>query len=169
MRIQSPGDCFFTGSHNGDLCLWRTADQTPVFSKVLTASITAAAMSHDGKRIVVAAGNEARLFDVSTGRSSTPPLVHKAMVRAVAFGHDDRLVLTASDDGTAQLWDSKSRARRGLTFSLKEPVLASVFSPDSRLVLTGSADGTARLWDVGIGRSVGPARPHQKIVCSLGV
>jgi eukaryotic-like serine/threonine-protein kinase len=156
------GDVFFTGSFDGSFNLWRTADQTLVFPPRRIDPIVAAAFSHDGKWIVVASGKDARLFDVSEGTFLSTTLPHKEVVRAVAFSHDDRLVLTASDDASAQLWDAASGARHGRTFSSHTaPVLGAIFSPDSRLVLTRSADRTARLWDVGTGRSVGPALRHK--------
>jgi WD40 repeat protein len=151
------GDVFFTGSLDGSFGLWRTADQAPDFPRVRTDPIAAAAFSHDGRRVVVAAGNEARVFDVSAGTFLKPALPHKSMVRSVAFSHNDRLVLTAGDDAGALLWDAETLARHGVTFSHERPVLGAVFSPDDSLVLTRSADGTARLWDASTGRGVGPA------------
>jgi WD40 repeat protein len=155
------GDVFFTGSHDGSLRLWRTADQSLLFPPAQAGHIAAAAFSHDGKRVVVAAVNEARIFDLATGTFLATVLPHQDAVRAVAFSHDDRLVLTASDDGTARLWDARSLAPRGKAFSHSMSVLGAIFSPDSRLVLTGSADTTARLWDVNTGRSIGPTIPHR--------
>jgi WD40 repeat protein/tRNA A-37 threonylcarbamoyl transferase component Bud32 len=160
------GDLFFTGSEDGSFCLWQTDDQSRLFRGGCPGPIVTAAFSHDGRRIAVAAGNEARLFDVASRRFLDPHLPHQAKVWAVSFSHDDRLVLTASDDGDALLWDAKSGARRGRTFSHGAPVLRAIFSPDSRLVLTGTVAGTARLWDAATGRSVGPALTHRGRVCA---
>jgi WD40 repeat protein len=125
-----------------------------------------AAFSHDGRRIVVGTGNEARLFDVAAGAFQDPGLSHQGKVRAVAFTNDDRLVLTAGDDGSARLWDAERLTQTGRTVSHGMPILVALFSPDSRLILTGSADGTARLWDVSTGRGVGPALSHRGRVSS---
>jgi WD40 repeat protein/tRNA A-37 threonylcarbamoyl transferase component Bud32 len=162
------GDVFFTAGADGNLCLWRTGDQSPLLPCAHTDPISVAAFSHDGKLILVGCGPVARLFDVTKGTFLEPPLSHKDKVTTIAFSHDDRLVLTASDDGTAQLWDTEHRTRRGLTFSHGTPVhVEAVFSPDSRLVLTASADNTARLWDTGTGRSVGPALLHRgRVSCA---
>jgi WD40 repeat protein/tRNA A-37 threonylcarbamoyl transferase component Bud32 len=158
--FRSDGGVFFTGSLDGSFGLWRTADRTRLFPPARIDPVAAASFSHDGKRIAVAAGNAARVFDVATGTFLPWTLPHRAMVRAVAFSHDDRLVLTASEDHTAQLWDAANGSHRGRPFSHAGLVLGAVFSPDDRLVLTVSVDRTARLWDVGTGRSVGPVLRH---------
>jgi WD40 repeat protein len=155
------GEIFFTGAHDGSLCLWRTADRALLCPCARTDPILKAAFSHDGARIIVAAGKQARLFDAATGQFRDPPWSHPDLVRVVAFSPDDHLVLVAGDDGTAQLWDVEDRGRRSVTLAHALSVNVALFSPDGRLLLTGSADGMARLWDVATGRSIGPALPHQ--------
>ena len=155
------GDAFFTGCHDGSLCLWRTNDLTPVSPCAKTGPIVTGTYSHDGAKIAVASGNQALLFDVHSGRFVDPPLNHPNRVRRVVFSPDDRVVLVAGDDGTAHLWDVETRSRRGATLSHSQSVNVAVFSPDRQLVLTGSADGSARLWDVATGRSLGPSLPHR--------
>jgi WD40 repeat protein len=161
------GDVFFTGTSDGGLSIWRTVDQVTVTRVQLTDSISRGTFSHDGKLLLVAAGKEVRLFDWSSGTFLGPPLTHQDRVRAIAFSHDDQVILTAGDDGAAKLWDAHTCTPQGATFSHPLGVAAAVFSPDSRLVLTGSADGMARLWDVGTGRSVGPPLPHRGKVVTV--
>jgi eukaryotic-like serine/threonine-protein kinase len=163
------GDTFFTASHGGELCLWRTADQTPLVPSISvgTGTVSAAMYSHDGKAILVAAGHDGVLVDAAGGTILKPFLHHADMVRTAAFSHDDRLLLTAGDDGTAQTWDRESRERLGGSYGHKSPVLVAAFSPDDRLVLTGTADGTVRLWDVATGGTVGATLQHRgRVYCA---
>jgi WD40 repeat protein len=66
-----------------------------------------------------------------------------------AFSPDGKLIVTATADGVAHLWDAHRHARVG---RLGVPGLTNLFdvtfSPDGKRILAAYGDGTARLWDV---------------------
>ena len=71
---------------------------------------------------------------------------HTAPVASVVFSPDDSRAFTASDDGTAKLWDTDT-GKEILTLSSHAQGVTSVdFSPNGRFVATGSQDGQAILW-----------------------
>jgi WD40 repeat protein/tetratricopeptide (TPR) repeat protein len=73
-----------------------------------------------------------------------------------AFSPDSRTVITASMDGTAQLWDAASGKRIGPPLQVGGHDIHLAFSPDGKTVLTASQEGhTARLWDAATGRPLG--------------
>jgi WD40 repeat protein len=78
---------------------------------------------------------------------------HTGFVFSASFSPDGSLVVTASLDKTAKVWDAKSGAEvltlKGHTGSLS----SASFSPDGLRVVTGSDDKTARVWDA---RPLGP-------------
>ena len=78
-------------------------------------------------------------------------------VRTASFSPDNRLVLTASDDGSARIW---RRADGVLLHTLDQrgPLTTASFSPDGSLVLTAGVDHTARIWRVGSGAPVATLR-----------
>jgi WD40 repeat protein len=78
-----------------------------------------------------------------------------------AFSPDGQTVLTASEDGTARLWQTATGQPLGPPFVHRGPIWAVAFSPDGRKVVTASDDQTARLWDVGTGNPVGQPLVHQ--------
>jgi hypothetical protein len=59
-----------------------------------------------------------------------------------------KLLVTASKDGIARLWDLNTGSRLALLRGHTDTVKTAMFSPDGRQILTASADHTARLWDV---------------------
>ncbi len=71
-------------------------------------------------------------------------------VVAAGFSRDGRLV-TASEDGTARLWNARTRQEVGLPLVHDTAVRWAAFSPDDTRVLTLAADGAARIWDAPTG------------------
>jgi WD40 repeat protein len=70
----------------------------------------------------------------------------------VAFSPDGAQLATASDDGTARLWDAATGTARLTLKGHTGPVARVAFSPDGAQLATASADGTIRLWDTAAGR-----------------
>jgi WD40 repeat protein len=70
---------------------------------------------------------------------------HTDQVERASFSPDGKLVVTASDDGTARIWDAAT-GRQVQVLHVGDPVISARFTPDGRGVLTGSTDGTLRYW-----------------------
>jgi WD40 repeat protein len=79
-------------------------------------------------------------------RLSLRILNHDGSVYAVSFSPDGAQVATASDDGTARVWDGVT-GEVIATLNHSGWVSAVSFSPDGAQVVTASNDGTARVWD----------------------
>jgi WD40 repeat protein len=74
-------------------------------------------------------------------------LGHTGIVRTAAFNHDGRKVVTASDDGTARVWNALTGQE---VIALPHPgqrVLQASYSPEGLTVLTVCTDGVIRGWD----------------------
>jgi WD40 repeat protein len=72
---------------------------------------------------------------------------HKEPVLGGSFSLDGQQVVTASNDGTARVWDVKSGKEIARLQGHDKGVTSAAFSPDGQRVVTGSKDGTARIWD----------------------
>jgi WD40 repeat protein/serine/threonine protein kinase len=89
---------------------------------------------------------------------------HDGQVRHAEFSPDGRRVLTASEDGSAQVWDAETSKPVGPSLEHGQAVLWACFSPDGRRVATAGADKTARLWDASTGQSLTRPLPHESPV-----
>src|SRR5439155_1518074 len=85
---------------------------------------------------------------------------HRGPVNSVQWSPDGRRVITAGDDGTAQVWDILTGKPVTLPLRHAGKVTLAAFSPDGRRVVTASADHTARLWDAATGKPVGRPMDH---------
>jgi eukaryotic-like serine/threonine-protein kinase len=70
------------------------------------------------------------------------------------FGPDLSRFVTASDDGTARVWDATTGVEILALKGHTKPVKSASFSPDGKRIITASPDGTARVWDAQTGAEV---------------
>jgi serine/threonine protein kinase len=121
-----------------------------------------AQFSPDGKKIVTAWGDSARIWDAGSGQPLTGPLKSGARSVSAQFSPDGKRILTISVEGTnstARQWDAQNGQ------SLTEPsqygtnVMSAQFTPDGRRILTLSMDGTPRIWDAESGKLLAEPLP----------
>src|SRR6185295_17264904 len=72
---------------------------------------------------------------------------HTADINSVAFSPDGRLVVTASADGMARVWDAATGASHGELRGHSGTVHSASFSPDGKFIVTAGNDATVRVWD----------------------
>ena len=93
---------------------------------------------------------------------------HSGLVNMVRYNPDDRLLVSASADGTARIWDVAARRELHVLRGHVGDVRDARFSPDGSQVLTGGQDGTARLWSVRTGRVLTEFLGHARGVMWIG-
>lgn len=71
---------------------------------------------------------------------------HQGRIRHVEYSPDGKRVVTASDDGTARVWDATTEEVLAELRGHQGSVWQAGFSPDGKRVVTASADGTAWVW-----------------------
>jgi WD40 repeat protein/tetratricopeptide (TPR) repeat protein/predicted Ser/Thr protein kinase len=154
-----------TASADGTATVWETATGMPVAPPMRHAGqILEASFSPDGRCVVTASfDGTARVWTVATGKPASPPLRHGAALSQASFSPDGQrvlavsgpvspVVLAASANGTARLWDLAGGEPTAPIVKHPTVVHSASFTPDGQLVSTVSLDGTACLWDSRTGK-----------------
>jgi WD40 repeat protein len=92
------------------------------------------------------------VWDSQTGQACAILGGRAGIIYHAVFFPNDQQILTASDDGTACVWNAENGGVYMVVTSHGENVLAAV-SPDGKRIATASMNAnTVRLWDAGTGR-----------------
>jgi WD40 repeat protein len=89
----------------------------------------------------------ARFYDAVTAPYRHSLYGHTADVWSVSFSPDGTKILTASEDGSAKLWDIDGNELATLN-GHSDRVNSASFSPDGTRIVSASNDGSAKLWDL---------------------
>jgi WD40 repeat protein/DNA-binding SARP family transcriptional activator len=110
--------------------------------------------SPDGRRLAIgsAALPVAVVIDAESGaevfRLEFRLAGHTWPVMDARWSPDGRWIATASQDGTAGIWDAQTGELRFELSGHAGQVNTVDWSPDSRRLVSGSQDGTARVWEI---------------------
>jgi len=125
--------------------IWRTSDWTQLGSASHQDPVTRVSFSPDGRFLATAAGNSAFVWSVGGWKQPWSSLDHTNSVNSINWSRDGTRLLTASQDGTAQLLDVESRRRLEQYHGHSGAVSQAVFSADGRWVATAGPI-TAGIW-----------------------
>lgn len=114
---------------------------------VHNAKVKAASFGANDTRIVTIAWDEAHIWDTRT-LDKLNSMVLKDGFKLAAFSTDGTHLVTASEGGTAHVWDVKTGKTLGEPMVHKKSISSAKFSVDGTRVVTASSDNTARIWDV---------------------
>ncbi len=119
-------------------------------------SITAAAVSPDGKSIALGQYGKVRVLDATTRGLLRTLGPIRGSVTAVSFSHSGDLLLTAAGEpglfGEAQLWNAVDGKLLRTITAHRDSLYAAALSPDGKTLATGSYDQQIKLWNAIDGR-----------------
>jgi WD40 repeat protein len=92
---------------------------------------------------------------------------HTAGLTVARFSQDGRQIVTASDDGTARVWDASSGRLMSQLRGHSRAVSGAGFSPDGRFVVTASDDETVQIWVAATGQLLAALAGHGGPVLSV--
>ncbi len=149
VSFNADGSRLVTATYDGTVELWdpRSGERLDSFPKAEKSSQCSARSSHSGSLVVRVCGSQAAVWDWERERVRLPI---PGRVQWAEFSHDDRLLVTASADGIATIWNLRETAQP-VELRHRGPVHTARFSSDGRRVLTASEDGRAQLWWVADG------------------
>jgi WD40 repeat protein len=100
-------------------------------------SVSAAAFSPDGARIVTASyDGRVRIWDLGTKKVLMELKGHDDVVNSAAFSADGTHILSASDDKTARIWDATAAPL--VTLDHEDSINKVAFSSDGARIVTAS-------------------------------
>ncbi len=123
-------------------------------------ALQAVSISSAGGQTVLREAEEALHRAVMTSRVQLTLRGHTATLNKTAYSPDGKHLATASNDGTAKVWDATTGHLLLTLAGHAGPVSDVVFSPDGKRLATSSDDGTAKVWDAVTGQELLVLRGH---------
>ena len=155
------GKRFVSASWDGTANLWSADGDSPV--KVLKGAegwVNAAEFAPDDRTIVIAANDEARVFDAETGALLRTLKGHEQQINDLTYSPDGKTIATASLDGTLRTWRADTGAPIRIFKGHTEGVLGVAFSADGERLFS-AGDTTVRVWDAALGSALETIEAHR--------
>ncbi|MEO6594701.1 MAG: TIR domain-containing protein [Planctomycetota bacterium] len=138
--------------------------------------VTSATFNADGTRALTAsiddtarvsdAASGAELLVLRGGEDLVGSHIRVDRVNSAAYSPDGTRIVTASEDGTVQVWDATDGKPLAQLRGHQGGVTAAAFTPDSKGIVTASADGSARLWNAATAAELAVLEGHTHTVIS---
>jgi len=157
------GRTFILTGGGGYVKAWDAFADSEVTTCLSNDSLSSAAFSPDGKRIVTSSrDHKAYVWDTRTRERILRLVGHKTWVYDAKFSPGGDTILTGSD--TARLWNAASGELIRTLDTHAGKVWAVAFFADGKQALTAGEDKTARLWDPRTGRAIHVLEGHTRSV-----
>ena len=159
------GKIIAAASETGKVRTWDAATGKPLSPLIeYHESAYSVSFSSDGGLLLIATGDDyADLRDSRTGKRALR-LPRRNSIFSAQFSPDDKRIVTACADSTAETWDAQSGDPTGVVMSHGFGVGSAEFNSDASLVVTASRDHTARIWNANNGKLMVSPLQHPAVV-----
>ena len=149
---------------NGLASTWdpRSCERVRAIGRVGATAVTIVS-SPRGDRVAFLSGPEARVVDVTSGRTRAR-LRHPGEITSLAFSEDGTRVVTGGRDKLVRVWNGRTGRLLHQLEGHSGQVLDVAMTPLGTEVASASTDGTARIWDVASGEFLAPLFGHVNFV-----
>ncbi len=154
------GTHFLTTADAAPVTIWDIETGQPVHPFPYGSPASFAIFSPDGTRVITVEGNVAQLRNVELDEVQQT-YDHEEPITYAAFSSKGDKLVTASEDGTAKIWETDSGKNPVTVGDRDWGLLSAVFSPDDTEILTASEDSTASLWDATSGGLISVLSGHR--------
>ncbi len=145
--ISSNGESIAEASDDSTLRLWNAASESKAF--ILgpgSESISALALSPDGRLLAIGSGKELILANAGTGETLRTFPDQETTIERLAFSNNNQILASADGSGIKVRDLASGRIRNA--FSPAGKVTALRFAPADRILVSASEDGSVSLWDL---------------------
>ncbi len=169
VSIPADGARILTTTSDGAGRIWNrnTGALEGVYNST-SSSGSGATFSPDGMRLFQWSGSGGILFDTASGRKISQFAGTGKPIQYAAIAPGNAVILTASEDGHALLWDSEGRRVSSLDLH-SASITHATFSRDGRRLATGSQDNTGRLWSLPSGMPLSWFKGHSGVIDYIGI
>jgi WD40 repeat protein len=161
-RLAAANSILLTDGFTAGILVWDV--ETGALKQRLTVSgarPTRLALSADGNLLAAPMGETLHVWNLQTGRTVGGETTgHTDAVRAVCFSPKPERIVTASDDGTARIWDAVTGRELHRLEHGGKLVRAAAVSPDGTLAATSGLDDKVCLWQMETGKQVHALQGH---------
>ena len=148
------GQYLVTGGFDGSVKIWDIANNTGSLQlpegvqHYLTTTFSAA---NEVLAFGTTANNEAKLWNLTTGKEITQLDEPADNLMCAAFSADETLLATGDLDNQIKIWESVTGRSISVLKGHTDRIFAVSFSPNGKLLISGGNDRTLRVWDVDSG------------------
>jgi WD40 repeat protein len=141
------GDLLATGGSDNVVKLWDLPSAKPAATFAHAVAATRAAVSADGKGVVIAYADGAiKLWSVPDAKPGPTLTGHSGAVTGVAFAPNGQTVVSVGEDRTLRYWNAIKGEPLAVAGAAVSEITGLAVNPGNGTVVTASADGLLQFW-----------------------